>query len=222
MIDRYGVPGLERLLGRRRSWMAAAQIVIAVGLCLIAVSDPGSRLRLTIAAALLVAFASATQDVVIDGWRIDAAPSSRQGLMAAAYQLGYRLALICAGAGALYIAEFVELAQRLLRHGDADVHRPSRHACSPRRRSSIRCAPGCPSPTRCSSPSRNWCGARAASIVPILALVALFRLPDFVAGVMANPLYIDLGFSKIRHRQRLEDLRRLDRHRSAPSRAASR
>ena len=59
------------------------------------------------AAALLVAFASATQDVVVDGWRIDVAATERQGMMAASYQLGYRLALICAGAGALYIAEFV-------------------------------------------------------------------------------------------------------------------
>jgi PAT family beta-lactamase induction signal transducer AmpG len=55
-----------------------------------------------------VAFASATQDVVIDGWRINVAETSRQGMMAAAYQLGYRVALISAGAGALYIAEFVD------------------------------------------------------------------------------------------------------------------
>ena len=108
VIDRYDVPGLAWMLGRARGWMALAQIVIAAGLIGIALSDPKTSLAMTVACALLVAFASATQDVVIDGWRINAAETARQGMMAAAYQLGYRLALICAGAGALYIAEFVD------------------------------------------------------------------------------------------------------------------
>ena len=107
IVDRYDAPILSRLLGRRRGWMALSQIVVALGLIGIAFGDPQSSLGLTVAAALLVAFASATQDVVIDGWRIDVAATERQGMMAASYQLGYRLALICAGAGALYIAEFV-------------------------------------------------------------------------------------------------------------------
>src|SRR5919112_6808981 len=107
VIDRTDVPVLSRFLGRARGWMALAQIVIAIGLVGIALSDPKTNLAVTVACALLVAFASATQDVVIDGWRINAAETSRQGMMAAAYQLGYRLALISAGAGALYMAEFV-------------------------------------------------------------------------------------------------------------------
>ncbi|MFL4997772.1 MAG: MFS transporter, partial [Microvirga sp.] len=107
IVDRYDVPVLAHLLGRRRGWMASSQIVVALGLVGIAVSSPQTSLPLTITSALLVAFASATQDVVVDGWRIDVASTERQGMMAASYQLGYRLALICAGAGALYIAEFV-------------------------------------------------------------------------------------------------------------------
>src|SRR5918994_1983740 len=107
IVDRYDVPVLARLLGRRRGWMALSQIVTAIGLVGIASSDPRTALSLTIVSALLVAFASATQDVVIDGWRINATSTERQGMMAASVQLGYRLALICAGAGALYIAEFV-------------------------------------------------------------------------------------------------------------------
>src|SRR5918998_5426613 len=107
IVDRYDVPVLAGLLGRRRGWMALSQIVTALGLAGIASSHPQSALLLTVASALLVAFASATQDVVVDGWRINATSTERQGLMAASYQLGYRLALICAGAGALYIAEFV-------------------------------------------------------------------------------------------------------------------
>ena len=107
VVDAVDVPVLSRLFGRRRAWMLLAQAVVVVGLAGVGLSDPGQNLAVTAVFAFLIAFGSATQDVVIDGWRIDAAPTSRQGLMAAAYQLGYRLALICAGAGALYIAEFV-------------------------------------------------------------------------------------------------------------------
>ena len=87
--------------------MIVSQVTVAIALVGVGLSDPGANIWVTAAFAFLVAFGSATQDVVVDGWRIDAAPASRQGIMAAAYQLGYRLALICAGAGALYIAEFV-------------------------------------------------------------------------------------------------------------------
>ena len=196
VIDRYGVPGLEAILGRRRSWMALAQIVIAAGLCLIAVSDPASALWLTIAAALLVAFASATQDVVIDGWRIDAAESSRQGLMAASYQLGYRLALIAAGAGALYIAELVSwrsayfaMAALMTVGLLGTLMAPAAEIGAVRK--------PLPFAAAIVEPLADLVRRKKTMIVPILALVALFRLPDIVAGVMANPLYIDLGFSKI-------------------------
>jgi len=107
VVDAFDLPLLSRLVGRRRAWMIASQAVIAVGLLGVGFSSPGTNIAVTAAFTFLLAFGSATQDVVIDGWRIDAAPLSQQGIMAAAYQLGYRLALICAGAGALYIAEFV-------------------------------------------------------------------------------------------------------------------
>ena len=134
IVDRYDAPILSRLLGRRRGWMALSQIVVALGLIGIAFGDPQSSLGLTVAAALLVAFASATQDVVIDGWRIDVAATERQGMMAASYQLGYRLALICAGAGALYIAEFVNWRSAYLDHGGADGGRSRRHPALSARR----------------------------------------------------------------------------------------
>jgi PAT family beta-lactamase induction signal transducer AmpG len=195
VIDRYGVPGLSRLLGRRRGWMALSQIGVAAGLCLVALSDPASSLGLTVAAALVVAFASATQDVVVDGWRIDAAETSRQGMMAAAYQLGYRLALICAGAGALYMAEFVSwhaayLAMAALMGVGlvATLLAPSPEDVTERGRMSLAAA--------VVEPLRDLFARKGLLLIPILLLVGLFRLPDFVAGVMANPLYIDLGFSK--------------------------
>ena len=88
IVDRYDVPGLANLLGRRRGWMAFAQIVTALGIVGIALSDPKTSLSLTIVSALLVAFASATQDVVVDGWRIDVASTERQGMMAASVASG--------------------------------------------------------------------------------------------------------------------------------------
>ncbi|MGZ5652267.1 MAG: MFS transporter, partial [Usitatibacter sp.] len=108
IVDAFDVPILARLVGRRRAWMMTCQAIVAAGLVGAGLSDPSSSLVTTAAFTLLVAFGSATQDVVVDGWRIDAAPSEMQGIMAAAYQLGYRVALLCSGAGALYIAEFVD------------------------------------------------------------------------------------------------------------------
>src|SRR5512132_1440389 len=108
IIDAVDVPGLARLVGRRRAWMMTCQAGVAIGLVGSGMSDPATGLVWTAAFTFLTAFGSATQDVVVDAWRIDAAPTEMQGIMAAAYQLGYRLALLCAGAGALYIAEFVD------------------------------------------------------------------------------------------------------------------
>ncbi len=196
VIDRYDVPGLARVLGRARGWMALAQLGIVVGLVGIALSDPKASLGLTVACALLVAFASATQDVVIDGWRINAAETARQGMMAAAYQLGYRFALISAGAGALYIAEFVNWRAAYIAMAGlmtvgllGTLLAPSTDAAVERKPLSF--AGAVIEPLADLFRRKEWL------IVPILLLVGLFRLPDFVAGVMANPLYIDLGFSKV-------------------------
>jgi MFS transporter, PAT family, beta-lactamase induction signal transducer AmpG len=176
--------------------MVLAQITIAAGLCIIGLSDPKAALWLTVSAALLVAFASATQDVVIDGWRIDAAESSRQGLMAAAYQLGYRLALICAGAGALYLAEIVDWRTAYFAMAGLMIVGIAGTLAAPAAdRGAVRT--NLPFGAAVAEPLVELVRRKSAMIVPILALIALFRLPDFVAGVMANPLYIDLGFSKI-------------------------
>ncbi len=104
VVDRLRLPVLGRLLGRRRSWMLIAQIGIAIGLVNIAHTTPVGHLGALAGFALLVAFSSATQDIAIDAWRIEAAPQPMQGVMAAAYQLGYRIAIMVASAGALWIA----------------------------------------------------------------------------------------------------------------------
>lgn len=200
VVDAFDVPVLSRLVGRRRAWMIAAQLTIAAGLIGVGVSDPAKSLTAVAAFAFLVALASATQDVVIDGWRIDAVETERQGAMAAAYQLGYRFALISAGAGALYVAEFASwstayftmaalmavglgasfLAPMVDRHRDAEAR-----------------ARGWSFAAAVADPLQDLFRRKGSKLVLILAVVALYRLPDFVSGVMANPLYIDLKFSKL-------------------------
>ena len=209
IVDAFDVPLLSRLFGRRRAWMMLSQAIVAAGLVGIGFSNPATNIFVTGAFTFLVAFGSATQDVVVDGWRIDAAPTSQQGIMAAAYQLGYRFALIAAGAGALYIAEFVDwraayitmaalmsvgvvasllapVVDRAPQPGDEVAKAPAPRGLRPRFSfaEAVR------------APLADLYRREGKLLVPILLLIALYRLPDFVAGVMANPLYIDTGFSK--------------------------
>jgi PAT family beta-lactamase induction signal transducer AmpG len=104
LIDRAQVPLLTGFLGHRRSWMLVCQGLIILGLWLIAGSDPTISLGRVAVFAVLVGFASATQDIAIDAWRIEVAETSKQGAMAAAYQWGYRVAIIVAGAVPLLLA----------------------------------------------------------------------------------------------------------------------
>ena len=103
-IDRATVPVLTGWLGHRRSWMLVCQALIILGLWLVAGSDPTVSLGRIAVFAVLVGFASATQDIAIDAWRIEVAEISKQGAMAAAYQWGYRVAIIVAGAVPLLLA----------------------------------------------------------------------------------------------------------------------
>ncbi|MEE8439682.1 MAG: MFS transporter, partial [Micropepsaceae bacterium] len=106
LVDRTSVPILTAYLGHRRSWMLVCQIIIMLGLWLIASNDPNSTLGVMAALAILVGFAGATQDIAMDAWRIEVTETSKQGAMAAAYQWGYRIALLVAGAVPLFLAEY--------------------------------------------------------------------------------------------------------------------
>ncbi len=196
VIDAVDPPVLGRLFGRRRGWMILAQFGVAAGLTGLALGDPKTALMPMVICALMTAFFSATQDVVIDGWRIDAAPASRQGLMSAAYQLGYRFALIASGAGALYIAELVSWRAAYLAMAGlmtigigASLLALLPGETTKRERLGVQQA--------VVEPFADLLRRKGTLTVAILLMVALYRLPDFVAGVMANPLYIDTGFSKI-------------------------
>ncbi len=105
VVDRVELPVLHRLLGRRRSWMLLAQIGIGIGLLRLAAAQPSpGHIRGVALAALFLAFCSATQDIAMDAWRIESAPVELQGPMVGAYSIGYRIAMIAAGAGALAVA----------------------------------------------------------------------------------------------------------------------
>ncbi|WP_421730916.1 AmpG family muropeptide MFS transporter [Brevundimonas sp.] len=105
LIDRTAIPILTKYLGHRRSWMIVTQAVVIFGLWSISGLNPATSLAQVAMFAVLVGFFGATQDIVIDAWRIEAADDSRHGAMAAAYQMGYRVAMIVAGAVPLVLAE---------------------------------------------------------------------------------------------------------------------
>ena len=107
LVDRTPIPVLSARFGHRRSWMLVCQGLLIVGLWLISGSNPVVNLGLVAVFAGFVAFVSATQDIVIDAWRIEAAGQERQGAMAAAYQWGYRIAILTAGVAPLFLASRV-------------------------------------------------------------------------------------------------------------------
>ncbi len=196
-IDEYDPPLVGRWLGRRRGWMLIAQSGVAAGLAGLAFGEPGKSLGWSIAFAFLTAFAAASQDVAIDGWRIDAAPIERQGMMSAVYQLGYRLAMLCAGAGALYIADFASWRAAYLSMAGLTLVGILGCLASPRLdKPREHAGKGVSFAVSFVEPLRDLLSRYGAVLIAILVLVAIYRLPDFVSGVMANPLYIDLGFTK--------------------------
>ena len=198
VIDGIDVPVLAKLLGRRRAWLVVCQAVIAAGLIGMGLSGPTPNLMPLACFTFLVAFGSATQDVATDGWRIDAAPLEKQGVMAAAYQLGYRLALLCAGAGALYIAEFVGWRVAYFAMAGLLVVGFVATLLSP----IVDREPQGGRPPRfdfvqgIKAPLVDLYRRSDPLFIPILVFVSLYRLPDFVSGVMAYPMYVDLGFAK--------------------------
>ncbi|WP_437883502.1 AmpG family muropeptide MFS transporter [Pseudomonas sp. LRF_L74] len=105
LLDQFRLPWLGRL-GRRRSWLILAQVTIGIGLVGMAFCDPQRHLTWLIVIAVLVAFASATQDIAVDAYRLEIADDTRQAALAASYMLGYRIAALLATAGALYFAEW--------------------------------------------------------------------------------------------------------------------
>lgn len=108
LIDALPVPLVTKWLGRRRAWMLLAQLGVITAILIMASVNPVQQSVLAYMAAgvILLGFSSATQDIVIDAYRVELAPPSMQSILSAMYTMGYRLGMIVAGAGALYLADF--------------------------------------------------------------------------------------------------------------------
>ena len=103
LVDNYKLPFLKKL-GHRKSWLLTSQILIIIALVLTAFTDPQNNLFFTALFISLLAFFSATQDILVDAFRIESAPQSLQGPMSSMYIAGYRIAMLVAGAGSLWLA----------------------------------------------------------------------------------------------------------------------
>ncbi len=219
VIDRLPIPVLTRFLGKRRSWMLVAQIGIAAGLVGMGLSDSHSQLQQIALFAVWVAFCSATQDIVIDAYRIEAVVPEFQGAMAATYVLGYRVALLMAGAGAFYIADYSNwqlayfamaammgvgvITTLIIKEPDHALNKLSQHV-EHELESAISLSQSSTMASRLVlwfsnavvSPFIEFFSRNGKAGLLILALIAVYKMSDITMGVMANPFYLDLGFSK--------------------------
>jgi PAT family beta-lactamase induction signal transducer AmpG len=216
LVDRMPIPLLTRLLGRRRSWLLASQAVIMGALVVMATTDPKLALAPVVWCALLVAFGSATQDIALDAFRIESADTQHQAALAATYQTGYRLAMIWSGAGALWIAARAEVPSAAGAAGAAAYQQGAWQTAYLVMAASM--LPGVLTVLFSSEPLRKelpvaknaaeW--LRSALVAPfaefigryrwqaalVLGLIATYRISDVVMGIMANPFYVDMGFTK--------------------------
>jgi len=218
VVDRLRIPLLARLLGQRRSWMLLGQVGVIAGLVAMMGSDPHESLAALALAAVAVAFASSTQDVAIDAFRIESAIDEYQGAMASTYVFGYRLAMLVAGAGSLYIADwlgwqaaYLSMAALML-VGVLTVlmvtePKPDRSADVAVLEDKLSRRLGRGGPGAATRFQRWFVGAVVSPFVEfftrngsialiILLFIAIYRLSDIAMGIMANPFYLDLGFSK--------------------------
>lgn len=225
LVDQLPIPFLTRLMGRRRSWLLASQLVVVLGLCGMALSDPALGLQRILALALLTAFASATQDIALDAFRIESAQIAEQGAMAASYQAGYRAAMLVASAGALLIAAAFDASELTYEQAPWAVTYFIMAAmmgvgivtvllsAEP-----MPISTGETATTPATQAIDKSAGAMerlgqwllVAFVMPffdfikryrydallLLALIGTYRISDVVMGVMANPFYHDMGFTK--------------------------
>ena len=225
-VDRLSIPFLTNVLGRRRSWLLLSQISIVLALVGMAISDPQVNLTLFVICAMVVAYSSATQDIVIDAYRIESAPEKFQAAMAAAYMTGYRLAMIMAGAGSLAIAAWASPSDAyqlsawsfsyFVMAGCMSVgvittficHEPKYHDKQRIKLKQIENKLEHQHIPRIFSRFIAWIDIAIVSpftdffkrygkqSLLILLLIATYRISDIVMGIMANPFYVDMGYTK--------------------------
>jgi MFS transporter, PAT family, beta-lactamase induction signal transducer AmpG len=205
IVDRVDAPLFGRL-GRRRGWMVVSQIFVALGLTALSVIGLSAGLATVGIFALIVAFSSSTQDIVVDAWRIEAASDSDElGLLSSAYQLGYRAAIIVTDAfilisanhlgwrisyAAMAVLMAVGIAASLI------ATEPVRAARLAGSRAEIPLWSGRGFFDAVIGPFREFFRTYGWLALLMLAMISFYQLPEFMMGPMANPFYRDLGLSK--------------------------
>ncbi len=209
LVDRVPILFLTKRLGRRRSWLLFAQALIIFGLIGMATTDPKQNLEPIVWFALLVAFGSATQDIALDAFRIESAKAQYQAALAASYQTGYRLAMIWAGAGALWLAARAETTTGIYL---AEAWQFAYLCMALSISVGVVTTLLSPEPQAVLLPKARSAGQwlQQTLIEPfadfisryrwhaflILGLIAIYRISDVVMGIMANPFYVDMGYTK--------------------------
>jgi PAT family beta-lactamase induction signal transducer AmpG len=208
VMDRVDLPFFTRL-GHRRGWLMFSQIVVALALCAMGGTGTKAGLGRLGALALVVAFASSTQDIVVDAWRIESADDGdEQGLLASAYQFSYRLALLATDSLILILAASVGWRISYGIYGAAMGIGiiATLFAREPERADAVLDE----DEKQREAPLWTWRGFLDAVVGPfiaffrahgwlalvMLAAISLYRVPDFIMGPMANPYYHDIGLSK--------------------------
>ena len=197
LIDSIKLPLIHNILGKRRSWLLLTQISIGIFLYLLATISPNSESLITFAVcALFVSFFSASQDIVVDAYRIEIAPVKSQGILTAGYQFGYRVAILVSGAGALYIADSYtweisyKVMSSLMLVGIITTlmsSEPSEHKFKVDKSDNLIVAVFW-------APIREFF-SRYKNAILILIFIGVYRLSDLSMAVMANPFYLDIGFT---------------------------
>ena len=212
LVDRLPLPLLTAWLGRRRSWLLLAQAMVIAGLLGMAFSDPQTALTSLVGYALLTAFGSATQDIALDAFRIESAQARLQAVLAASYQTGYRLAMIWAGAGVFWIAAKAETSGLPAGTYQDPAWVVAYVAMALSMAVGMVTVLGSKEPAHVELPPahnlREW--LQVAVVEPfsefiqrhrwhavlLLALIGTYRISDIVMGIMANPFYVDMGYTK--------------------------
>jgi MFS transporter, PAT family, beta-lactamase induction signal transducer AmpG len=215
LVDALDLPVLSRLLGRRRGWLVFSQLLLMLAIVVLAFCDPKSGPALAIAAAILVATASATQDIVIDAFRVESLPENEQAAGMASYVAAYRVALLISTAGALYIVTGFETGLGFARDAAWTLGYVAMAllvvvglvaailATEPAKSAEVEAEharhPGTSKLTRVVATARTALADFLLQdmAVVILAFVVLFKFTDALAGAMTAPFVIQLGFSRV-------------------------
>lgn len=206
IVDRVVLPLLGSKLGLRRSWILLGQLLVFLGILAIAVWGVNDLVLLAFF-SLVIAFGSSTQDIAIDAYRIEAIDDRYQGAMSASYILGYRIALLVAGAGALYIAAYADwsisylVMALLMGVGVLTVLLIEEPVAT--RQNLFRASDG-EFNTQGSgvlkafiNPFRDFFARNGNLALLLLLFIGVYRLSDITMGIMANPFYLDMGYSKL-------------------------